>query len=694
MKIQKNLCSPLLGLLIPLSLLAACSTPSHSTSSAGATTTTPSSATTVAASPKAAPSSAIPAKREFPLSPTEKPCDDFHKYVCSEVESSFRLREDRRSHTFSFSDSHERLLDAKKKFMEELPTMKNLDARTAQVRDTYLACMDEKSSAASERQEVARVMDIMKTLKTSEEVLKFSHKTMGTELDSLIGYGGSANVDDSNKMDIWVGGSLMHLPDHSYYENKALMKDYQTLLTHFYETVYGKSLSAKDAAKKAKAIIAFQLDFIKVYPVTAVRRQRTSERRTMTQAEFIKAYPNIFPELFLAEAPKNDLVRLVVPETMEFINTHLKTYPASVWKDFYLLSVLEPVLDDAYPQFYQENFNLRKKYYGGPNTRPVRQERCTTFASGQFNMELDNALIDKVFPAFPEEQMQLIGKKIRESLLEGLRANTWLSTSARAGAIQKIEKIRLQMVRPHTDREWNFTPLRTYSAKDRIANAHLFHGASWEKNLKELGEPNNRDAWGMGPLTVNAYYSPSENKFVVPIGILQYPFFSKDNALIENIAAIGSVMGHEIGHSIDDNGANYDADGNIKPWMSAEDLAEFKKRSKGLVELFNSVGHNGTLTLGENVGDLVGLTSSYRAAFPKGKGSVADKQKFFVAYARSWCSVIRPGFDQFLLKTDPHALGWARINQQVKLQDGFHEAFNCKPGDKMFLPENERTKIW
>lgn len=684
MKIQKNICLTLALALSTFSVVKA-NSPKTSTATPVAAEAKP--------TPKA-PSSDIPAKREFPLSTTEKPCDDFHKYVCTEVEKSFKLRDDRRSHTFAFNDSYERLLETKKKFMAEIPSRKDLDARTAQIRDNYLACMDEKNSAVSEKQEVARLVAALKPLKTPGEVLQYSHKNMPTDPGSFVGYGASSNVDDSNKMDAWVGGSLMNLPDHSYYENKALMKDYETLLTHFFKTVYGKDVTNAQAKKKARAIIDFQKDFIKVYPAVAVRRQRTSERRTLTQAEFIKTYPAIFPEMLLAQVPKDAMVRLVVPETFEFLNQNLNKYSTDVWRDFYLFENLAGYMDDAYPKYYKEAFEFRKKYYGGAKVRPVRQERCTSFVENQFTMELDSALIEKVFPSFPEGLMNEVGQKIRASLKEGLKANTWLTKDAKAGALKKIDKMRLQMVRPHNDREWDFTPTRTYSATNRIENDHTYHQASWDKMLKELGEPANKDAWGMGPLTINAYYSPSDNKFVLPMGILQYPFFSPENSLIENLGAIGAVVGHEIGHGIDDNGANYDADGNIKPWMSTEDLAELKKRSKGLVEQFNRAGHNGLFTLGENVGDLVGLTSAYNAAFPKGKGSIEDKQKFFIAYGRNWCTVYRDGYDQHLLKVDPHSLGWARINEQVKLQPGFAEAFSCKPGDKMVLPENERTVIW
>ena len=225
-------------------------------------------------------------------------------------------------------------------------------------------------------------------------------------------------------------------------------------------------------------------------------------------------------------------------------------------------------------------------------------------------------------------------------------------------------------------------------------NAHLFNEARWEKALQELSEPANQDAWSMGPLTVNAYYSRSDNKFVLPIGILQYPFFDKDGPIIENLGAVGAVIGHELGHGIDDSGSKFDATGSLRQWMSAKDLKEFDQRGQKMIDQFNEIEHDGKLTLGENVADLVGVTFAYNAAFPNGKGALDDKKKFFEAYGRVWCSVVRPDFDKMRRRTDPHSSGKARINEQVKHQPGFAEAYQCKPGDKMTLPEKERIQIW
>ncbi|MDG0815239.1 M13 family metallopeptidase [Bdellovibrio svalbardensis] len=641
-----------------------------------------------------APSSEIPEKREFPLSTTTNPCEDFHKYVCSEAEASFKLRPDRSHHLFAFSDSRERLLEIKKKFMAELPQKKGLSERSEQMRDMYMSCMDPKARANSEKAEVKKFQKDLKDIETTEELVTYvnTHASKGL-FGPFVWMGNTPDLDNPKKLNIIIGGSLMNLPDHKYYEDAKLMADYKKLLTSFFKAIDPK-VKAADAEKRATDLVELEKDFIKVFPVAAVRRQRWSERFLSTQEDTIKKYPNLKFEILFKKTPKDALVSQPIAETATFLNEELPKRPLAVWKDYLLVKNLSDQMDDAYPKFFQQNFDFEKKYFGGPDTRSVRAERCTDMVTEYFMKELDAALVDQVFPNFDEKKVQDVAESIRASILEGLKNNKWLSSEGKKGAIAKIKVARLQLVKPHSDKEWDFMPIRKYTKTDLMVNKHLYREAAHSKMMKELQEPANQDAWGMGPLTVNAYYSENENKFVLPIGILQYPFYNKDGSLIENLGAVGAVVGHELGHSIDDNGAKYDSEGRLKQWMTQKDVFDFAARQKKLVDQFNKAEHDGRLTLGENTADLVGMTFAYNAAFPEGKGSVDDKKKFFVAYGRLWCSVTRPDFEKLMRKTDPHASGAARINEQVKQQPAFAEVFQCKAGDKMTLPENERVQIW
>ena len=232
------------------------------------------------------------------------------------------------------------------------------------------------------------------------------------------------------------------------------------------------------------------------------------------------------------------------------------------------------------------------------------------------------------------------------------------------------------------------------SPKRPSANARKLILAGHRRAFKKMREGVNQEAWGMGPLTVNAYYSPDKNKFVLPIGILQYPFFMKDGSLAENLGAVGAVVGHELGHGIDDEGSKFDANGKLNTWMREEDIKTFQERGQRMLKQFDRIGHNGQLTQGENIADLVGLTFAYEAAFPQGQGKREDKQKFFTSYARVWCGVMREKTKEMQLKTDPHSLGYARINEQVRHQPGFYEAFSCNRNNKLYLNESDRIRIW
>lgn len=649
---------------------------------------------TNAKSPKApAPSSAIPEKREFPINTEVNPCDDFHKYVCSKAESSFKLRDDRSIHLFSFSDSRERLLEVKKKFMKELPTKKDLDPRTQQIRDLYLSCMNAPEKARAEKDFVTRLTKEINDLKTSEDLVRYSHMNIQKGFASMISLWATNNLDDSKKMDAMLYSSFMGLPDHKYYEQADLMKEYGSLLTLFFQNIYPQ-ISKANAQKKAQSVIALEKDFIKTYPVTAVRHQRWSEKRVSSQEALLKKYPNLQLALMFKNIPESILVNTPIPEALEFVNAEIGQRPLEVWKDVVLYHAVQDQMDDAYQKFFKAGFNFEKKFFGGPQKRPDRQERCTTLVTKYFMKEMDAALVDKVFPNFDESKINEVASRIRQSIIEGVTANTWLSKDGKKEALLKIQTARLQLVKPHTDKEWDFVPLRTYTKNHHLENLMTYNGARWEKTMQELREPANQDSWAMGPLTVNAYYSSNENKFVLPIGILQYPFYNKDGSVIENLGAVGTVIGHELGHSIDDSGSKYDSQGRLKQWMTTKDIMEFNLRGQRLIDQFAKVEHDGKLTLGENVADLVGLTFGYNAAFPKGQGSLEEKKQFFTAYGRLWCSVTRPDYYKLMRKTDPHAAGPARINEQVKHQPGFAEAFQCKEGDKMTLPPKERVQIW
>jgi putative endopeptidase len=640
------------------------------------------------------PAYTIPEKREYQENREVHACDDFHAYVCSSAEGSFKLREDRSAHIFAFDDSDERLLEIKKKFFRDIDQEKKLSRRSRQMKDYYKACMSESNSAKEESKLVAELRREVEGIKTIQDFIKLSLKNMTNEKWSFLGYDILPNIDKPTIYDITFGIDLMFLPEHSYYDNKELIEAYVQLMTEFFKEIF-PSEKPEELLKRARAVAEFENRFKEHYPMPAAFRQRYTQPRYVDRSLYVEKTKVIGLEpFFKAHVPTQTRLRDFMPETVEWTVKELNSQNLQVLKDIYTFRNARGFMDDAYPELYKKRLAFSFKYLGGAPVRPERQERCTMSVMGAFNRELDLELLPRVFPNFPREKMIEVSKRIREAIVDGIEKNTWLSEQGKKGALEKIKSAKLQLISPSSDREWDFKPIQSYSSQFPYENGKKLAILGHQRTFKKLREGVNQEAWGMGPLTVNAYYSPDKNKFVMPIGILQYPFFVQEGDVTENLGAVGSVIGHELGHAIDDEGAKFNAQGQLKQWMSDEDVKMFKSKGERLIEQFNKIGHNGSLTLGENVADLVGLTFGYRAAFPNGKGSVEAKKQFFTAYARLWCGVMRDKTKERQLKTDPHSLGYARINEQMKHQPGFAEAFQCQSKHKLFLNPEERVQIW
>jgi putative endopeptidase len=648
---------------------------------------------TAAAPATPAPSSAIPDRREFPVNPNINPCENFYEHACSNVISSFRLRDDRSSHTFAFSDSRERILDKKKAFMQDLDQQlrsgKAMSERSKTLATVYGACMNEDGRKKEEQELVKSTLAALDKIKTREQFLKFLADQRESAHHTFVDVGSTANQDNPDLYDFAFMGSLMTLPERSYYLKPDVAVDYQKVVEKFFTTI-----GDKKAAEKAKTVIAMETAYAKVHPLPAEMREIYTRKSSISKTDLLKKYPSFQLTRELERVPDSTNIRHIVPESYAYLEKVLAKEDLNKLKALYAYQALSPLMDDAYPEFFNTRFAFRQKHLGDSKVRPERQERCTQMVMRSFNKELDAEVLPLMFPNFPEEKFIALAESVRSSIIEGVQQNQWLTPEGKAGAIAKMKNAKLHLVKPRTEDEWYFNPSASYSASTPIANQVNLERALNERMYKELKDKRNKDRWAMGPLTVNAYYSPADNKFVMPIGILQYPFYDPNLPVEVNLGAVGAVIGHELGHGIDDQGAKYDETGKLRQWMSNQDVENFKKRGLAFIEQFNEIGHNGELTLGENIGDLTGVTFAYRAAFPNGKGDKEKKRDFFLQYARVWCGVELPKMAEAMLKTDPHSRGWARVNQQMKNQPDFAEVFSCKKNDAMVLPKEKLVKIW
>ena len=644
------------------------------------------------------PNSKIPDRREFPVNKDISPCDDFFQYSCSKAISSFKLRKDRSRHIFSFSDSQERILKAKRKYLENLlkTDSKKLTQRTLQVQDYYASCVDTSSRKKEEKDVVAQTLKQVEGLKTKKQFVDYLVNRALLGQKSFFYYSNISNLDNTDIYDFFLIPRLMStMPDRSYYKNKKLVKNFKSLAVDFFQT-----LGLEKPLERAQWLVEMEKYAVDNYPIPAQIRPMYSKRKYSSKKRLL-AFTRLRLKPLIKKVPHQTKIRNPMEEVFIFLNDkYIPKYSLEQLKTIYLFQVLSPLMDEGYPKYFRKKFAFYHKFLGGPPKRSQLSERCAmaTNERGAFSKEIDWVLFDKFFPNFPEKRFVTLVEKVRSSILKGLKKNKWLSSKSRAHAIEKIQKARLQVVRPKSEREWDFNLIAQYSKKKYIANQRLLRLKRIEKNWLQLVHPVNKDAWSYSPLTVNAYYDPEFNKFVMMGGILQYPFYDPKAPDWVNLGSVGTVVGHELGHGVDNNGAKFDATGRVRQWMTSKDIKTFKNRGKVLVAQFEKAGHDGQLTLGENIGDLTGLTFALNAAigtFPK---DLEKRQQalrdFFLQYARLWCGVMRPKEAERLLKIDEHSLIWARVNEQVKHQGDFARAYQCKPGDPLFLPKEQRLKIW
>ncbi len=633
----------------------------------------------------------IPEKRNFPLSTTLKPCDDFYQYVCSESIKKFELPADRSYWDFAFSDSAERLLFAKKNYFKLIDQgYKPESKRAAQLSKFYLSCMNETQSKIEEKKFVAKEVAEIMSLKDWKALVQLARQRMidGAQY-SFLDFSPMADLDDPNQWNVTITANMMTLPERSYYHNPALMKEFEKLVTQFFVEA-----GLDQPEQRAKWVLDLQTQVADLYPLPAERRERWSQRLYLDRGDWVKKYPNLSFGPFVRTIPKSVKFRNLFPETLEFFNRILPKLPLEQLKSNFIYLSAKDYMDDAYPDFYKKRFAFAHTYFGGPEVRPDRQERCTKETMGKFARELDQDLLPILFPNFPKEKVQKLVDRIKSSILKGLEQNQWLSAGARKAAQEKITKARLFLVSPQDDEEWNFHKLANYNPETPYANRLVYERMGTLEAYEKLKKKRSRKEWSMGPLDVNAYYSSSNDSFTLLQGVLQYPFFDPSESEIEVLGGMGVVIGHELGHGIDDQGSKFDAEGKLHDWMTPADHETFHARSASFVTRYDQAGHNGKLTLGEVIGDHVGLSFSYAATFSSSSPVPADQKKFFESFARTYCSKVRPEMEKVLLKTDPHPLGWARVNEQVIHQAGFYQAYGCKKGDKMFIPEGERVRVW
>jgi len=500
----------------------------------------------------------------------------------------------------------------------------------------------------------------------------------------------------------------LSLPDRDYYLKKSDKKLADTLAK--YEQHVAKMLTMAgnaSGAADAKAIVALETEIAKIQWTKVELRDPVKAYNKVPLDNLSKLAPGYDWTTWLNDTGiggKVDYVIVSQPSFISGFNKLLNKTPLNTWKVYFQWQVLHANAAYLSKDFALENFAFYGKVLSGIDEQQPRWKRGVNATDGALGEALGKLYVEQHFPAERKARMEQLVKNLLEAFKESINTLDWMSPETKLQAQAKLAKFTTKIGYPN---KWRDYSKLTVARDDLVGNVLRSHAFDYQKEVDKLGKPIDRDEWGMTPQTVNAYYNPELNEIVFPAVILQPPFFDADADDAVNYGAIGAVIGHEISHGFDDQGAQYDGDGNLRDWWTKADHKNFAAKTKMLVKQYNGYSPvkgyfvNGELTLGENIADNSGAAIAYKAYLISLGGKPAPvidglsgQQRFYMGFGQVWRSKIRDAQQIVYLKTDPHSPDQFRANGTVRNQPGFYEAFGVKPGDKMYLAPKDRVIMW
>ena len=540
--------------------------------------------------------------------------------------------------------------------------------------------------------------------------LQLKYAWMGLGLSYGAGFGADEKNVTQNIYNLMQGGLTLGAKD--YYLNNdaatvAIREAYKAYLAKMFQ-FYG--FSAADASQYAQAVFLHETSLAIVSKSRTELRDPQANYNKTTLKQFQEDYPNIPLEaLANGEGIKSEYIQEIVIGQPAFFAAYDKlsaAEDASTLKALMLWSVIRSSSSYLTDEIREANFDFFGKTMSGRQEDYPLWKRATNQVENQMGEALGRIYCKKFFPETSKKMMETLVKNLQISLGERIDAQTWMSDATKTAAHNKLNKFYVKIGYPN---KWTDYSLLTIDpSKSFYENVLACRKFANDKEIAEkAGKPVDRDEWYMSPQTVNAYYNPTTNEICFPAGILQYPFFDAKADEAFNYGAIGVVIGHEMTHGFDDQGRQYDASGNLQDWWTAEDAKGFNQRADMYANFFSNIKvlpdlhANGRFTLGENLADHGGLMVAFNALKNatakkplKNKDGFTPAQRFFLAYAGVWGQHITEKEIRQRVKNDPHSLGRWRVDGALPHIDAWYEAFDVKPGDKMFIPKSERLELW
>jgi putative endopeptidase len=572
----------------------------------------------------------------------------------------------------------------------------------------YSSCMD---SAAAERtgvQPIAQELQRIAAIRTRAELESETARLHSRGVPAIFGFGAQQDAKNSTSVIAGVRQGGLSLPDRDYYLNPDkryadIRANYTDHVARMFQLV---EESGPNATSNAQRVLAIETALARPAKTRVELRDPNANYHKMTAAELAQLTPGFnWPNFFAGEG-RPDIVAINVqnPVFLKAVDSLLTSVPLSDWKAYLRWKIIDAAAPSLSSPLVNEDFRFSSTLSGAKVQLP-RDKRCARATDAGLRDALGQAYVAQYFTPTAKQRALEMVRNLESVFHDRLQTLGWMSDTTKTQAETKLAAFTNKIGYP--DKWRDYTTL-TIKPGPFLNNQIAVREYERRRELARIGQPVDRTEWGMTPPTVNAYYNPSMNEIVFPAGIMQPPFFDPKADDAVNYGGMGAVIGHEMTHGFDDQGAQFDAQGNLRNWWSAPDLEKFK-RGTGLVSsqfdsytVLDSLHVNGKLTLGENLADLGGLSISYaaleKALAQKGRPPLIDgftpEQRFFLAWAQIWRQNITPEAQRVRINTDPHSPGEWRTNGPLSNMPQFTAAFGCKPGDPMVRPDSVRPVIW
>ena len=639
---------------------------------------------------------------------TTTPGTDFYQYACGGWMKAHPL-DPQYARFGTFDQMAESSREQLKELVLNLSKQQNAKGTMAQkVGDIFNMGMDSTRLNSEGAKPLMKDIDFVKGVKkaTLPEMVAFMHMGIASPFfDS----GVMADLKNSDVNLMYIQQSGMGLGDRDYYldEDANTKKVREAYLTYANKLFTFIGYKKNDAKKAAETVLKIEKELAKAAMTREEQRDYSKQYNIFTLEELQAKYPNFNWKSYFSGLGLDNVNRVCVSQLdfMKKVDELISTLKEKEIKEYLIFKYIDaaaPYLSDA---FNEANFDVYSRALSGKQVMQPRWKRSLNVPNTLLGEGVGQLYVEKYFPAESKKKMKQLVDNLRIALGERIASLTWMSPKTKVNALVKLNSFTVKIGYPD---KW-----RDYSAV--AVNPELSY---WENVLalkkfdaqfsySQLGQPVDKDRWQMTPQTVNAYYDPSTNEICFPAGILQSPYFDPDADDACNYGAIGVVIGHEMTHGFDDQGRNFDQNGNMVDWWTEEDAKEFQKLADKLGAQYSAeivaddVHANGTFTMGENIADHGGLRVAY-AAFKKteqGKGNTlidgfTPDQRFYLSYANVWAANITKEEILRRTKVDPHSLGKNRVNVALRNLETFFNAFGIKAGDAMFRAEEDRVSIW